>query len=302
MGVGAQTSFNRVFQLRPMLRGFRKILAPRYIMCNSQSRITTLLSRQEAGVPPVVNDGVGVSRPGAVGFLDTELMWRNLEVSEPTPGADWEDSLRTRRLLLHYCKVQYRMKNNTRVPIMVTLYDIIARRDVPINSGDAEANPNTAWIEGMNDENVTTGGSSTATTDFPGSTPFMSEQFVNYFVVKNTRKFMLHAGSEHIHHVNLVYNKILNRALTRLQENMRGLTYYCMIVVQGGIVADPTSPFLNAYSTAELDIVTEARWKFQAVEKSFTNYQQYTVLPTAVANQGTVIEDTDAVDVNDTVV
>lgn len=301
MGVGAQTSFTRTFRLNRSLRGFRKILAPRYIMCNTSQRVGALLSRQEPTCPNIVNDGVGITRPSAVGFLDLELMFRNLALAESAPGPDWEDSLRTRRLLLHNCKIQYRMKNNTTVPIMVTLYDIISRRDVPINSPDAEANPITAWLEGMNDQNVPTSGTSNASIDFPGATPFQSEQFVNYFVVKRSRKFMLHAGSEHIHHVALTYNKIFSRSLTRFQENMRGLTYYLMIVVQGGVVQDTSTPFGTAYSTAALDIVTEARWKFQAVEKSFTNYQQYTTLPTAVTVQGTVFEDTDTIGASGTV-
>lgn len=287
--------FRRLFRTKKkFLRGYKKVLAPQILNSVVSTRLFNSAANTQAVFVPLAYSGAA----GSVGLLNQYLISTTdmgdcmsiLGIPETVVG----NTARTRRMLLESVKARYRFKNQTNVPVTLTLYDVVARRDFFTTALD----PISAWTTGLTDQQVSLIGvpNSNAQTDlFPGSTPFQSQKFCQMYKVRKTKKFVLHAGSEHDHYVHLNAGGILNNEYITNWVQYRGLTYCLMVVVEGAVVDDAVGAASNVgISGAGVDCVCETRYKFTAVERARTMFTQYNALPTLGA-QNTVLEDTDAV-------
>ncbi|UBJ26226.1 putative capsid protein [Red panda feces-associated circular DNA virus 11] len=292
------SGLKRVFKTRKRwMKGFKKILAPQVLNSIAQTNVTTVVSRQKPQhlLAYYGSTGTTVALCSNSDLTDCQKI---LGATEPTPatqGSAGNTTANTRKMMLTRLSAKYRLKNQTSVPITVTLYDCVARRDM--QAGGLE--PVNVWNLGMTEEAVgITGANANANTQleqFPGATPFQSQLFCQTWKVARKSKFVLHPGSEHNHFITIKPGGLISNDYISRFLYLRGLSTVVMAVVEGGVIQDTTTPFNISTSSAELDCICETRYSFTAMEKSRTAFTQYSLLPSTVTTEGTILEDTDAV-------
>lgn len=288
------TAFKNVRPLHPrVLRSLRKIMAPRWTQSVAQQRVTSTVSQQQPVTLTVGYNGLAQSQY-LLTSQDFNMMFQNLNGDETVPAAISANV--PRKLVVRQAKVKHTIKNQTNIPVEITLYTCMARRDAQNGSN---FDPTTLFNGGISLEQFGVG--STLNSLFPGATPFMSEEFCQYWKVKKVTKFNLHPGSEHKYFIVTKPGKIFNENLTSNDALIMNTTIATIMVVKGGLVQDTSTPFNVTYGTAEVDVISEAKYEFMAVEKSRTLYNAFTNLPASVTVQGTVLEDTDAIAVDNIV-
>jgi len=185
------------------------------------------------------------------------------------------------------------MKNMTTSPIVVTLYDCVAKRDQ--TPSGSTITPTSAWNDGLSNEQTGLPQNSNGLqANFPGARPYASQKFCQWWTVKRSFNFVLAAGSTHTHYVSVVPGGMFNAELTNNLYFMHGLTTCVMAVIHGTVAQDPGTPFNVGYHAATMDVVAETHYTVKAMEKSRTGYTQFSTLP--LAGTSTVVaEDTDVV-------
>lgn len=278
--------------------GYKKALGPRHVLSAVSSRINSspTLGSQIVNIPPsFTGDGVN-NFLQVLSSSDLPTLYANLDSDETVPGAA-STTVRTERMNIKYIKLKYTLKNQTNVPVTIQFYDIIAKRDTASSQtffgGATTMDPQTLFTTGINNENV--GSSSGLTSTFPGATPFMSERFCQYYTVKKVTKFTLHAGTEHVHYVKLKPSMLFNREISTSQYNIRKNTYWPMLIIKGDVVNDSTTTTIVTYSSWSVDVIAEYHAEFESLAKNRTVWTANSTLANAVvANQETILEDTDA--------
>lgn len=281
-------------------KGFKKLLAPQILNGVTSGRLQSAVGQQAVDcLNTYVQSGGGIFKPFLGGFYDFADMQSILATTEPQASTQVginNTTTTTRRMKLLHCEAKYTIKNHTTEPIEVHLYDVVARRDT-----QSAIQPNVTWSLGVGNEAVAIPGNvglaNNQTYNFPGSTPFQSEQFCQLFKVKKVTRFFLHPGSEHVHRIKIVPGGLFNNEYTRNFYALKGITTWLMAVVKGGLVQDKTAGSgLNqvSYGTAEIAYTCETQYRFTALERSRTAYAQYSAIPLAVGTETTVNEDTDA--------
>lgn len=273
------------------MRNFKKILAPRHVLSTTQTRITAPISQQTAQTVASFTNAGGTQN-AILSILDYGQMFTNLVADETIPTSSVAV---TQRMWMKRANARYQMKNQTTGPITVWWYDLIARRDVE-SQASGIYDPVALWNLGIQDEVI--GITPVNPSSFPGTTPFKSEAFCQYWNVKKVNRWVLHPGSEHTHFVNVNVGRLVNAEYAERNIYNHGETYVPLVVVRGGIIQDTSTPFNVTYGTAELDIICDTRYVFTALQKNRTVYQSFTSLPSAVTVPGIVLEDTDAVATN----
>lgn len=269
---------------KKFLKGYRKVSAPRHVTGCVVDRITAPISQQANDAIEMIGLVAGQSTPHLFGHAHLQMLFDQLKVDDATGVPTTFD--KTRRMFLRDCKARVRMKNQTTGQIRVTIYDVISRRD-----RTAEAFADDDWSIGLGDERdpISTGLPVQAT---PGGTPFQSERFTMFWKVVKVTNLTLHAGTEHVHSINYVVNKLINAALLEQSRMYANLTYQCLISVQGAVSNNLTDQV--GLSAAALDTVVESRTRFYAMEKTRTVYTHFQNLATTGSLQQ-VLEDTDTV-------
>lgn len=283
---------------KAFLRGWKKLLGPRYLLSTARTRVSSLDGRQNA---VSLNTYYSTAAGTVFGILersDLTDMFNNLAVDEVLPIAP-PDSQQTRRMLVEFVAVQFTIRSATTGPVEVTIYDIELKRDQSTTLLD----PASVWRVGI-DTDERDPGSSTALVqadDHPGSTPFQSQRFVQYYNVTKVTKVMIHPGSTHKHSLYIPVNRVISREMLQYDARFRRLTKQVMMVVKGPIVQERILPFGVTYGAAEVDIIADYRAKFRSVEKSRTIWTAFTELPTTLSSRGQVLEDQDVVATETTV-
>lgn len=275
-------------------KGFKKILAPQVLNAVIQGRITSVVSQQTPTDVQLYN-GATAQTPflcGSVDLTDCQSILGATEPTAATQGAAGNGTAATRRMWLQSIDCKITFKNQTNTPVDVVLYDCVARRD-----GQSTSSPYFAWTGGLVDENVAVvpGNANALSARFPGAKPFQSQLFCQEYNVRRTAKFVLGAGSNHIHTISIKPKYLISNERVRNFNFFKGLSTSLLAVVKGGVVQDTTTPFNVAYGSAEVDYISEVQYKFSAFERSRTAYTQYSSLPATLTVQGTILEDTDVV-------
>lgn len=180
----------------------------------------------------------------------------------------------------------------TNVPVQIRLYDIVVRRD----DEAALVLPTGVWQAGLN-STANPGVGLASSINFPGAEPFESRDFCTRFRVVKKTTFTLGAGSEHVHIISGNPPWLMDRGITNPYTVLGRRTRFLMMIVEGGVTNDiNANPVLNSvsYSKHAVDVVTEYKAKFYALEKSRTVYTSYSNLA-VLADELTVTEDADVV-------
>lgn len=256
------------------MRGFKRVLAPQVLNSVCGGFITTAANIQ---TPNLVNLYTGLS--GASKYLmslgDNADMCTVLQALDPATTVSGQSSTNTRRYFVDSVRSKIQLKNQTTVPITVTLYDVSARRDNGTDSFD----PLLVWSAGLGDQFVNVGTTANIQgNQFPGARPFQSQAFCQRWVVKASKTFILHPGATHCHFITIRPKGLLNAELTRLNSYVKGLTTALICVIKGGVAASTAATSLVGESLARLDYVTETQYKFRAMEKSRTAMTQFNTL------------------------
>lgn len=163
--------------------------------------------------------------------------------------------------------------NQTNANIKVTLYDIIQRRDISAYSGNNAwiANPTILWQNAA----TTNPGYNYANT---AAVPFDVAEFCQYYKVIGSKDYRLAQGETGEHFVNGKLHKVWDHSneannygatidipanLSRYYGGFKGLTYYCMAVVQGFPTDNDNATVTT--SLAECDFVTTTRFTYKQV-------------------------------------
>lgn len=128
---------------------------------------------------------------------------------------------------------------------LVDIYDIVARKDIPLASATGAiypvATPYEAWQTGMFDQNVSASGPPTPDAII-GSKPTDSVVFNNYYRIVKRTELVLPQNATHLHKVNINVNRTFNltelSVMSKYLGGIKDVTHYTMVVVRGGIGFD----------------------------------------------------------------
>lgn len=270
----------------------------------------------DQGVPYQFPDQIylGVTSLGSTNYVlgtnDFNEMQRILQATEPATVSGQIPALlyRTRKMMLMTCSVEVEFKNQSVVPAMLQLYDLQLRRDISAadnqnSPNGAVPNPVTIWNNGLVDEitspqvYVTSGAGTqqTATTytstsgaalttnqylsQEPGSTPFQSMNFTQFYKVKRVSKVQVQPGCTHKHYMKFSFsNGTFSNERLLSWIAYKGITTQLMAVATGGIVDSGSGQSPVAYSVPKFSYTAKTKYKFTAVEKDRSCYTQYDVL------------------------
>lgn len=282
------SSFRNVHKDRIKVPKLAHWLAPQMTHSTVPGYVTSLVGLQNAYMVPLY-DGTGAIGTRLLSRDDIEDMHAQYTAAESVPvGAT--NTLNTRRLKILKVTAKVTLKNMSNIPIDVILFDIVPKKD---SQNTSNTRPIDEWNLGVGDERITLTGDTPALFTVPGTRPFQSQRFCQFFTVKKSTKFTLGAGSEHIHYITIKPGYLLNRAFTAPYVDYRGLTTQLMAIIRGGLVHDATNG--TTVSAAALSTTAEVNYKYTSVmwnRTLFTNWNTLS-LTTAAANN-TILEDTDA--------
>lgn len=278
-------------------RGFKKLAAPQFLNAVCSGRAVCVSGRQVAHNCLLYTGDLGTNVPGLLTGTDMQDMYSILGLYDPLPGQTVGGATgtgnRTRKMMVRSIKGRVTLKNQTTIPVRVTLYDCVSRRDDQVLR-----DPTVDWANGLQDEQVEIPSGITSQigqfTTLPGVKPFQSPRFTQFFKVVKSKSFELHAGSSHVHHISIKPGGMFSAERTSVDSQYKGLTYQLMMVIEGGIVQDATAPGSVTLSRGEVAYVSEVNYCFTAFERSRSAWTQYNSLPAVLdANAQTILEDTD---------
>jgi len=190
------------------------------------------------------------------------------------------------RFMLESTTALYSMTNTTTASLEVEIFDIMSKRDVlsqwtySTNQKSSpvtfvlDGNPKDYWNIGAllgTNENVTPPQPSTIL----GSTPYDSQLFRDYWVVKRRTKVLLPMGASHKHTVSTRPNLMVDEALTAswaYVNSLKGITCFTMFVAKGmPQTCGSESPVIVTTSNGELAIVKSYRTKYTWVSDTSNN-------------------------------
>jgi len=271
---------------------YKKLAQPLHLTSNHGTRVSAGSGRQ------VVKLLTGwYDTPFVLGKLNFVNINDALTASSPPVPALAPNQATTRRFQVNKVDVDHRIRNQTNTPVKVTLYDITPRREVTVASL-----PQDDWNAGLLNQAVNVvGNANSAGYGIIGTTPFQSKMFTQRWKVLNVSSFMLEAGSEHHHYVNLKIGGMFDNERVSSAEYTKGITRVTMAVLSGGVVGSITPVPTNvSTSVATLDIVSTTRITCRMLEKSTVGtltYNNLVIIPDA--EQQMINQDTDAVTIAD---
>jgi len=198
----------------------------------------------------------------------------------------------TSRVLLEYIEGETIFANASVYTTSCTIYDVIARRDLPsANSGD----PLQAWAVGINDESAI--GAAFA---IVGAEPFQSELFNQYYKVCGKTKIDLPSGGTHRHVITWRPNKILHNEVfanscysggTAKYGGNNDITVFSLVVFHGQPAHDSTTTTAVTLSPASLDCVHKTSMRYRYLQEDASDWTRSNNLATTFAVGGQIVND-----------
>jgi len=171
----------------------------------------------------------------------------------------------------------------------VTLYDVIARRDLPTS---AIGDPVNAWSTGLTEE----GAGSYQTI---GSTPFESELFNQFYKVVQTTEVDIPSGGVHRHVVDFRPYAVIHQDVVNQQYGgalnagggIRGITCFTLVKYHGSPAHDSTTNTAVTISPASLDAVQSFDIQFRGLLQANVSWQRKNNLATSFAVGAQIVND-----------
>lgn len=189
---------------------------------------------------------------------------------------------------------EYLFTNSTNAPVELDLYDIVLKRDLPVNNIISTANygysvtaaPENYWDIGL----LIQGGLDPSTVLPPrpasmlSSVPTDSQLFNQFFTITRKHRVMLSAGASHKHQVDTSTKRIVDDALLGTPAGVKGFTTYTMWCTRGmPVVMEETG--LITSSSFNINVIRSLRIRYSWVnDVSYSSYFT-TSLQTAVAGE-----------------
>lgn len=166
----------------------------------------------------------------------------------------------TTKLYLKSCNSEMMITNQTNDVVNITLYDVVARRDLTGNSANEALyiTPDLAWQQGC----IDAGASSVYST--VGSTPFQTPGFTEFFKIRKITHVDLHSGGHHRH--RQIYDSrcmFSNEIVTELASSggvLGGRSAFTLVVAHGFPV---NSTGTSTVSTASGKIVWAQKLQYE---------------------------------------
>jgi len=174
----------------------------------------------------------------------------------------------------------------------VTIYDCIARRDLP--SAATFIAPAATWTQGSTD-------AGSIDTTIIGSTPWDNDLFNMAWKVVQRTEILLAGGTCHRHRVVIRPNKVVNGPAGFYFDGYKGVTYGCIVVLSGQPSHDSVTKVGTTIGTGGLDITAawETKWKFlQTTGEAVT---ANVGLPATFANAERIVEEGGPTNVNNVI-
>ena len=184
---------------------------------------------------------------------------------------------RTTNVALQSCSNKMMIANNESTPVVVTLYDVVCRRD-------DITGPYNAFSFGVYDESTTTSNGHDL-----GSTPFNSQLFTTKYKILKKSEIILPCGSVHEHNVFYAPRKVFKaEILTNANQSLEGLTVYTFIVYKGTPENDPALHVNTSGATLDIVITKSLRYTFSS--DTTANFSYTNNLPTFTGTGQTINE------------
>lgn len=240
-----------------------------------------------------VRNDAGVNNQSSVGaqqaFVYGHFSYGDLlAIRNQSPSTPQEPS----RVLLEYIEGETIFANASVFTTNCTIYDVIARRDLP--NGNC-ADPISAWVSGITAESG--GGANFATV---GAEPFQSETFNQYYKVCGKTKIDLPSGGTHRHVIRWRPNKILhNEVFTNSVYSGGGsnaggvmdITVFSCVIFHGQPAHDSVTIGNVTISAASLDVCHKTSMRYRYLQEASTDWTRSNNLATTFTIGPQVIND-----------
>jgi hypothetical protein len=249
-----------------------KALAKNYVALNNAQRISVAVGLQGA------NTLLTMFGPADMNTILTTI-----------------SSNKTNRAVVMSCSAEIMLTNMDLAPARVTLYDVIARRDIPSSSLNL---PDVAWKVGYADE-----GGSNSNYSIIGTTPFSNDTFVQFYKVLKITNIVMSQGQTHFHRVNFSPNRLIDGEYINYdQQGYKGLTCHTMIVHSGMPANDSVTKTQVSTGVTNIDVVNRIQYKYTWLTDNTTNYKVTNSLPGSFTvaqdlvdiGSGTIVTDSNA--------
>jgi hypothetical protein len=181
----------------------------------------------------------------------------------------------TNKFLLKSVSAEVLLTNQDSGNCNVTIYDIIARKDLATSAN--LLTPDIAWARSYGDE-----GATNANWSVPGSTPFSADLFTQFYTVKKITHITMGQGQCHTHRVKYSPNRIIDGEYIQYNTNgFKNLSCYTMVVQHGMPYNDVTTKTQVSLGSTALDFVFKKQYSYTWMEDKDTTYGTINSLPTA---------------------
>lgn len=169
------------------------------------------------------------------------------------------------RLFIKNGKFRLTMRNQSNHNVRMTIYDIVCKRDPPDATLDTPAE---AWLKGFTDF-----GAATQPT-LPGTTPFRSPEFRQYFAINRATTLSMEPGQQHDHTVIHNWNKLISSARFQnmVSTSCAGLTRFIMIVYHGSLMHESTTPGTVTYGSCTVDYAAYSEFSWGWISTAAPTY------------------------------
>lgn len=213
--------------------------------------------------------------PGVQAFNDIVSMFNYTDVNAISQKIS--AGKQTNKMLLKSCSAEILITNQDSGNVNVCIYDIIARRDLASSANIAT--PVSAIKNSLLDE-----GGINQNWDVPGVTPFASDLFTQFFVVKKMTHMTLGQGQAHTHRLNYKPNRQIDGEYIQYNPNgFKNLTCFTVIQQVGLPCNDSVTKTQVSLGGTALDIVFKKQYQYTWMNDLDTTFATVNSLPIAFA-------------------
>lgn len=227
----------------------------------------------------------GSGRAGAaVGLQDVQVpltMFNSTDVQALLTNiqTNWKNT----RAVLMSCSAEVLLTNQDIGNARITLYDIVARRDLAASN---VSDPSTAWGHSYGDQTA-----SNSNSNLLGSTPFSADLFTQFFKVLKITHITLGQGQSHTHRVHYQPNKKIDGEYVQYEnQGFKGLTCFTMMVDHGMPYNDTTTKTSVSSGKSAIDYVWRKQYKYTFVSDVSNTYYVTNSLPGSFAVSESVMD------------
>lgn len=250
-----------------------------YTNYGKYSRVTKSIFNKLSGhnIRELLSSTSAISTQGAQKTALITLLERadlNLMKDDANAGVTTENDI---NLYLKTAKLRLHIKNQSNIMSKLLIYDIVTTSTGYTATID---DPVEAWDFGFNDM----GTASQSTT--VQTTPFGSPEFRKNFRITKVTRVPLEPGQEHEHVVkkHMNWNVRSTKWANTAAKNVRGLTYFTMLVWYGGLAHDTSAATSVTYAPVRLDYTIRKQYNYAFMNPNKPTYTLTDSIPKTIVD------------------